>query len=69
MRDNGYAAKWTVSLLNIQRESRVLEVGFGSGVGIQYASEKADKGFVAGIDYSEDMVASAPQAQCLRCKN
>ncbi len=56
---NGYAVRWTVSLLDIQPESRVLKLGFGSGVAVQYASEKAYKGFLSGIDHSEDMIQSA----------
>ena len=40
-RGNEYDARWTVSLLDIQPESRVLEIGFGPGVSTQYASEKA----------------------------
>jgi ubiquinone/menaquinone biosynthesis C-methylase UbiE len=56
---NDADAKWTVSLLDVQPESRVLEIGFGPGVAIQYASEKASKGFVSGIDHSETMVQAA----------
>jgi SAM-dependent methyltransferase len=59
VRMNEPAARWTVSLLDLQPESHVLEVGFGPGVAIQYASEKASEGFVAGIDYSETMVQTA----------
>ena len=56
---NVYDAKWTVSLLGIQPASRVLEIGFGPGVSTQIASEKADKGLVAGIDHSATMVQAA----------
>jgi SAM-dependent methyltransferase len=58
-RGNEYDARWTVSLLDIQPESHVLEIGFGPGVSTQYAAEKATKGFVAGIDHSETMVQAA----------
>lgn len=58
-RSNEYDASWTVSLLDIQPESRVLEIGFGPGVSTQFASEKASKGFVAGIDHSKIMVRTA----------
>ncbi len=58
-RGNEYDARWTVSLLGIQPESRVLEIGFGPGVSTHYAAEKAPKGFVAGIDHSETMVQAA----------
>jgi ubiquinone/menaquinone biosynthesis C-methylase UbiE len=58
-RGNTYDANWTVSLLDIQPEDRVLEIGFGPGVSTQYASEKASRGFVAGIDHSDTMVRAA----------
>ena len=58
-RGNEYDASWTVSLLDIQPESRVLEIGFGPGVSTQFASGKASAGFVAGIDRSETMVQAA----------
>ncbi len=58
-RGNEYDARWTVLLLDIQPESRVLEIGFGPGVSTQYASAKAPKGSVAGIDHSDTMVQAA----------
>src|SRR5262245_52437341 len=58
---NLYDAQWTVSLLNIQPGSRVLEIGFGPGVSTQFAAAKASNGFVAGIDHSETMVQAARQ--------
>ena len=56
---NVYDARWTVSLLDIQPEHHVLEIGFGPGVSTHYAAEKATTGFVAGIDHSETMVQAA----------
>jgi SAM-dependent methyltransferase len=58
-RGNVYDARWTVSLLDIQPESQVLEIGFGPGVSTQYAAAKATQGFVVGIDHSETMVQAA----------
>jgi SAM-dependent methyltransferase len=58
---NVYDARWTVSLLEIQPHDRLLEVGFGPGVSTQLASERASKGFVAGIDHSRAMVEAASQ--------
>jgi ubiquinone/menaquinone biosynthesis C-methylase UbiE len=60
-RRNVYDAEWTVSLLNIQPHHRILEIGFGPGVSTQLASQKASKGFVAGIDHSKAMVQAASQ--------
>jgi SAM-dependent methyltransferase len=54
-------AEWTVSLLDIQPTSRILEIGFGGGVSTYLASQKALRGFVAGIDHSALMVAAASQ--------
>ncbi len=64
-RSNDYAAKWTVSLLDIQPESRVLEIGFGPGVAIQYASEKASNGLVSGVELSDTMVRAASKRNAL----
>jgi cyclopropane fatty-acyl-phospholipid synthase-like methyltransferase len=60
-RSNAHEARWTVSLLSIRPESRVLEVGFGPGVAVQYAAEQASRGLVAGVDFSEAMVQLARQ--------
>lgn len=49
-------AEWTISFLDIQPTSRVLEIGFGGGYAAQLASQKATQGFFAGIDHSTAMV-------------
>jgi len=58
-RGNEHEAGWTVSLLNIQPDQHILEIGFGPGVAIEYASQKAVHGLVAGIDFAETMVQVA----------
>lgn len=58
-RGNESASKWTVPLLDIQPNSHVLEIGFGPGVAIEYAAQKAVNGLVVGIDSSETMVRVA----------
>ena len=58
-RRNVYDGRWTVSLLDIQPQSHVLEIGFGPGVSTQYAAAKAPRGFVVGIDHSRTMVQAA----------
>lgn len=58
---NIYDAQWTVSLLDIQPQQRVLEIGFGPGVSTQIVAEKASQGFVAGIDHSQTMIQAATQ--------
>src|SRR5262249_18494786 len=58
-RTNQQCAAWVIDLLDIQPHDRVLEVGFGPGVGIQLLAQSASAGYVAGVDYSEAMVAQA----------
>jgi SAM-dependent methyltransferase len=48
---------WVIDLLDIQPHERVLEVGFGPGVGLQLLARSA--GYVAGVDASEAMVEQA----------
>ncbi|BAZ46915.1 hypothetical protein NIES4102_39610 (plasmid) [Chondrocystis sp. NIES-4102] len=48
-----------IDLLDIQPNDRVLEIGFGSGMGIQRLAELASTGYIAGIDYSKEMVEQA----------
>jgi ubiquinone/menaquinone biosynthesis C-methylase UbiE len=58
-RMNQQCAAWVIDLLGIQPHDRVLEVGFGPGVGIQLLGRSASAGDVAGVDYSEEMVEQA----------
>lgn len=59
---------WAVSLLEIERDDRVLEVGFGPGVAIGELSRIAVDGHVCGIDHSEVMLRQAARrnAQAVR---
>jgi SAM-dependent methyltransferase len=50
---------WVVSLLDVQPEDRVLEVGFGPGLAIREISRRATRGSVFGVDHSEVMVSAA----------
>jgi ubiquinone/menaquinone biosynthesis C-methylase UbiE len=68
-RGNAPEARWTVDLLNIQPDTRVLEIGFGPGVAIQFAAEQASQGHVSGIDYSETMVQVARQRNASAIRN
>ena len=58
-RHNEREARWTVDLLAIEPDARVLEIGFGPGVAIQYAAERTTRGHVSGIDCSEAMLQMA----------
>jgi ubiquinone/menaquinone biosynthesis C-methylase UbiE len=67
-RANQKCAAWVIDLLEIQRNDKVLEVGFGPGVGIRLLAELASAGYVAGVDPSGEMVeqATARNAHAIR---
>ncbi len=50
---------WTVALLDVQPFDRVLEIGFGPGLAIEEVARRANRGLVAGIDFSKTMVNAA----------
>jgi ubiquinone/menaquinone biosynthesis C-methylase UbiE len=56
---NRSLARRTVALLDVQPHDRVLEIGFGPGVGIELLSGVVSSGRVAGLDVSEEMVEQA----------
>lgn len=66
---NEREARWTVDLLAIEPDARVLEMGFGPGVAIQYAAERATRGHVSGIDCSEVMFQMARKRNASRLAN
>jgi SAM-dependent methyltransferase len=49
----------TLDLLNIRAEDRVLEVGFGPGLAVARAAERATAGKVVGLDHSPLMLRQA----------
>jgi SAM-dependent methyltransferase len=58
-RMNRTCAAWVIDLLQVRPGDKVLEVGFGPGVGIQLLTSSASAGYVAGVDPSKEMVAQA----------
>ncbi len=58
-RMNRKVAAWAINLLAIHPSDRVLEVGFGPGVGIQLLAELASSGHVVGVDHSKEMLEQA----------
>jgi len=50
---------WAVSLLDVQRDDRVLEIGFGPGIAITELRARAPEGYVCGLDHSAVMVQQA----------
>jgi ubiquinone/menaquinone biosynthesis C-methylase UbiE len=53
------AAEPAIALLDVQPHDRVLEIGFGPGVGIELLVSLLSSGRVAGVDDSEEMVEQA----------
>ncbi|PMB41251.1 methyltransferase type 11, partial [Fischerella thermalis CCMEE 5205] len=51
--------QWVIHLLEIQPDDKVLEVGFGPGVGIEILAAAVSTGYIAGVDYSKEMVEQA----------
>ena len=58
-RANRPFAQEVVALLNVRASEKILEVGFGPGVGIELLAEAAPLGRIAGIDPSKAMVRQA----------
>jgi len=67
-RVNRDAAAQVIKLLGIRPDDKVLEVGFGPGVGIQLLLERITGGWVAGVDQSQEMIrqAAARNSSALR---
>jgi ubiquinone/menaquinone biosynthesis C-methylase UbiE len=51
--------KWSVGLLDVQPDDRVLEIGFGPGIAVREMARHATRGLVVGVDHSEVMVRQA----------
>ena len=58
-RVNRKFAQEIVALLKVRASEKILEVGFGPGVGIELLAAAAPLGQVAGIDPSREMVVQA----------
>jgi trans-aconitate methyltransferase len=58
-RVNAPFARCVIRLLDVQPRDKVLEIGFGPGVGIQLLAKSAPEGRVAGVDCSREMVEQA----------
>jgi SAM-dependent methyltransferase len=51
--------RWTLSLLDVKPDDRILEVGYGPGIAIQLLSQVVSDGFIVGVDHSEVMLRQA----------
>ncbi|MDX2380212.1 MAG: class I SAM-dependent methyltransferase [Acidimicrobiia bacterium] len=56
---NAERSRWTVDLLELTPGARVLEVGFGPGLGVEAALSVAPDVYVVGLDHSSTMRKSA----------
>jgi ubiquinone/menaquinone biosynthesis C-methylase UbiE len=50
---------WTVSLLDLGEATKMLEIGFGTGLAISEAAKIATHGQIYGIDHSQAMLEAA----------
>jgi ubiquinone/menaquinone biosynthesis C-methylase UbiE len=58
-KSNTERTRWTLSLLDLRPNDRVMEIGFGPGIALEIASRQASKGLVVGVDHSEVMLRQA----------
>ncbi|MGD9703274.1 MAG: class I SAM-dependent methyltransferase [Acidimicrobiia bacterium] len=52
---NQERSAWTVGLLDVQPDDRVLELGYGPGLGLEAALRQITTGRLVGLDHSETM--------------
>lgn len=64
-RSTGQRNEWTISLLNVEDDDRILEVGSGPGALIEALTARVRGGFIAGVDASPLMVQQASQRNAL----
>ena len=50
---------WTIGLMGVQPDDRILDIGCGGGMAVSLLSQVAREGFVTGLDYSPEMVRQA----------
>jgi cyclopropane fatty-acyl-phospholipid synthase-like methyltransferase len=60
---------WTVGLLALEPNYRVLEIGCGPGFALKACAAKLPEGCVVGIDHSETMVSQARRRLALDIKS
>jgi SAM-dependent methyltransferase len=58
---NTEVTAFTLKHLQVKDTDHMLEIGFGPGEGIAQAVQLTPNGFVAGIDYSQDMITMAEE--------
>lgn len=68
-RSNKDRIHWTISLLDIKPDDRLLEIGFGPGYAIELVNKIAPEGFIAGVDHSEVMVRQAGKRNAMAIRD
>lgn len=61
--------RWTLSLLDVRPNHRILEIGFGPGIAIQLLSKVVADGSIVGIDHSEVMLEQARKRNARAVRN
>lgn len=57
--ENRERNQWATSLLHVQPGDRILEIGFGPGLAMQYLAQTTSAALIAGVDESPVMVQQA----------
>lgn len=52
-------SRWTVDLMDLKPDDRVLEIGCGPGIALEACPAKVGSGLVVGVDHSPVMIAQA----------
>jgi trans-aconitate methyltransferase len=56
---NRERTQWTVGLLDVEPEDRILEFGCGPGLGVEACAARLKDGVVTGLDHSQTMLDQA----------
>ena len=56
---NAALNQFTYELMSVQKDDKILEIGFGTGTLINKIAQQLDKGIIEGIDFSDTMISIA----------
>ncbi|MCP4545269.1 MAG: class I SAM-dependent methyltransferase [bacterium] len=68
-RGNAFLNGFMFEALAVQKDDRILEIGCGTGRMIGEMAKSAKRGYVEGIDFSDEMVAIARRKNCRSIAN
>jgi ubiquinone/menaquinone biosynthesis C-methylase UbiE len=66
---NAALNQFTYELMSVQKDDKVLEIGFGTGTLINKIAQQIDKGIIEGIDFSDTMISIAQKRNKEYIKN